>query len=284
MMMHWAPLPVEFSMILFLHCHLRVVVSGASLHLSGSRFFASSRWCIFLSFIYVPFDELPQDCFVVLCLFVLICSFLSAVASSEAPLCPMTGWVCQWKPFWIPVEDSFKKAYLEEWVFISDAPSGGPSSADHGELITETPRVPKLASSSPWKPAKPQDKACFWERIEAPLPPLRTRPKCDVIHPQHLSPFPERLEFSFSSDAILSGYEDLVSSGSDHFTMWSKMSPHEISAQHVVDIHKVVADFRDAFERNQSSFSQTHGQQILFFSITCAEEAQHLQLEPWATT
>ena len=73
---------------------------------------------------------------------------------------------------------------------------------------------------------------------------------------QQLSPFPERLELPFSSDAILSGYEDLVSSGSDHFTLWSKMSPHEILAEHVVDIHKVVEDFRDAFERNQFSSSE----------------------------
>ena len=28
----------------------------------------------------------------------------------------MSGWVCQWKPFWIPVE-AFKKAFVEEWVF-----------------------------------------------------------------------------------------------------------------------------------------------------------------------
>ena len=89
--------------------------------------------------------------------------------------------------------------------------------------------------------------SCSWERIEAPLPPLRPRPTC------------ERLELPFSSDAILAGYEDLVSSGSDHFTMWGKMSPHEIFAEHVVDIHKVVADFRDAFERNQSSSSQSYG-------------------------
>ena len=34
----------------------------------------------------------------------------------------MSGWVCQWKPFWIPVEDSFKKAFVEERV-ISDDPS-----------------------------------------------------------------------------------------------------------------------------------------------------------------
>ena len=61
----------------------------------------------------------------------------------------MSDWVCQWKPFWIPVEDSCKKAYLEEWVFISDAPSEGPSSVNQGDVIPETPWVSKLASSSP---------------------------------------------------------------------------------------------------------------------------------------
>ena len=129
---------------------------------------------------------------------------LLAIASSEAPLCPMSGWVCQWKPFWIPVEDSYKKR-----VFISDVPSEGPSSTDQGEVIPETPRVSKLASSLPWEPAKPHDKACFWERIEAPLPPLRPRPKCDFIHPRQVSPFPERLVLPFSNEVILSGYEEL---------------------------------------------------------------------------
>ena len=47
---------------------------------------------------------------------------------------------------------------------------------------------------------------------------------------------------------------------------WGKMSPHEILAEHVVDIHKVVADFRDAFERNQSSSSQTYGVNKYFSS------------------
>ena len=43
------------------------------------------------------------------CLIVQQCTFPSAIVSSEAPLCPMTGWVCQWKLFWIPVEASFKR-------------------------------------------------------------------------------------------------------------------------------------------------------------------------------
>ena len=44
------------------------------------------------------------------------------------------------------------------------------------------------------------------------------------------------------------------------------MSPHEVLAEHVVDIHKVVADFRDAFERKQSSSSQTYGVNKHFYS------------------
>ena len=155
---------------------------------------------------------------------------------------------------------------MEEWVFISDAPSEGPSSVNQGDVIPETPRGSKLASSSPWEPAKRQDTACFWERIEAPLPPLRPRPECDFIHPQQLSSFPERLELPFSGDAVLSSNENLVPSGSDHFTMWCKMSPHEILVEHVFDIHKVEADFRDAFERKQSSSSQSYGVNKYFSS------------------
>ena len=45
-----------------------------------------------------------------------------------------------------------------------------------------------------------------------------------------------------------------------------KISPHEISAEHVVDIHKVVADFRDVFERSQSSSSLTHAVNKYFSS------------------
>ena len=47
----------------------------------------------------------------------------------------------------------------------------------------------------------------FWERNEAPLPPLR--PRCNFIHPRQLSPFHERLELPFTSDEILSGYEEI---------------------------------------------------------------------------
>ena len=167
----------------------------------------------------------------------------------------MTGWVCQWKPFSILVGDSFKKAFLEEWVFISDVPSEGPSSTDQGEVIPETPGVSKLASSSPWEPAKPQDEACFWERIEAPLPPLRSRPKCDSIHPRQLSPFHERLVLPFSNEVILSGYEELDSSRNDLFTSWAKLSEREILVEHMVDIEKATAEFRKAYDRRDTTCS-----------------------------
>ena len=48
--------------------------------------------------------------------------------------------------------------------------------------------------------------------------------------------------------------------------MWGKMSPHEILAEHVVDIHNVVADFRDAFERIQASSSQASSVNKFFSS------------------
>ena len=181
----------------------------------------------------------------------------------------MTGWVCQWKPFWIPVDDSFKKAYVEEWVFQVTDTSEFSLSSGQDVVIPETPKVSLPVSSSPWGPSKNEDTACSRERIEAPLPPLQARPTC------------ERLELPFSCDAILSGYEDLVSSGSDQFTMWRKLSSQEILAEHVVDIHKVVADFRDAFERIQSSSSQSYGVNKYFSSQSPVQKRLSI-LQPWA--
>ena len=48
--------------------------------------------------------------------------------------------------------------------------------------------------------------------------------------------------------------------------MWEKMNHLETLAEHVVDIHKVFADFRYAFERIQSPSSQTPGVNKLFSS------------------
>ena len=126
-------------------------------------------------------------------------------------------------------------------------------STDHSDCIPGTTRISKQCEPAPCESTKPQDKANFWEPFEAPLPPLRPRPKCNFIHPRQLSPFPERLELPFSNDEILSGYEDIVSSGTDHFTSWVKMSEHEILAQHVVDIHRAAAEFREASKRKPAT-------------------------------
>ena len=178
----------------------------------------------------------------------------------------MPSWVCQWKPFWIPVGDSFKKAFLEEWsssaaTLLRDRTLWiSLCSTAQTTLIAylKHPRSSRQFDSLPWTPTRPQDKASFWERIEAPLPPLRPRPKCNFIHPRQLSPFPERLELQFSDDEMLCGCEDIVSSGTDHFTAWVKVSPHEVLVQHMVDIQKATADFREASERRPATPSHTN--------------------------
>ena len=117
-------------------------------------------------------------------------------------------------------------------------------------------RPDQQPDSLPWEPVGHQDKAYFWERNEAPLPPLR--PRCNFIHPRQLSPFPERLKLPFSSDEILSGYEDIVSSGTDQFTAWVKTDTHDTLVHHMADVQKATADFREASERRHDTSFQTN--------------------------
>ena len=74
---------------------------------------------------------------------------------------PMSGWVCRWKPFWIPVGDSFKKSLT--W-------KSGSSSAVNFltdrtlwisllECIPVTLKISKQFYSLPWESA--QDEAFF---------------------------------------------------------------------------------------------------------------------------
>ena len=48
--------------------------------------------------------------------------------------------------------------------------------------------------------------------------------------------------------------------------MWVTMTPHDIFTEHVVDIHRIAADFCDAFEKIQASSSQASGANELFSS------------------
>ena len=67
--------------------------------------------------------------------------------------------------------------------------------------------------------------------------------------PKQLSPFRERLKLPFPIDEILSGCEDIVSSGTDQFTTWVKTDP---------DVQKDVAEFREASERRHIASSQAY--------------------------
>ena len=157
-----------------------------------------------------------------------------------------------------------KSFFVEEWVFVSGESSDRQNvmnllvlhSTDHSDCILET-RTGFRNNSILFfgKSTRLHDKAYFGERIEAPLPPLRPRPICDFIHPRQLSPFLELLELPFPNNEILFGYEEIDSSGTDHFAAWVKMSEHEILVQHIVDIHKTTAEFREASERKLATSS-----------------------------
>ena len=127
------------------------------------------------------------------------------------------------------------------------------------KLRDDAPPAPRPAEQPDalhWEPTWLQGTAYFWERNEAPLPPLR--PRCNFIHPRQLSSLPERLELPFSSDEILSGYEDIVSSGTVQFTAWVNTGPHATLVRHMVDVQTATAGFREASEMRHDTPSQTN--------------------------
>ena len=91
----------------------------------------------------------------------------------------MFGWVCQWKPFWIPVGESFEKAYLEEWTYMVDDSSdeqglasfpalvqrpGNKGDLSKPKLPEEAPPAPRSAGQPdalPSEPTGPQGTAFF---------------------------------------------------------------------------------------------------------------------------
>ena len=66
------------------------------------------------------------------------------------------------------------------------------------------------------------------------------------------------MELPFSNDEILSGYEDIVSSGTDQLTAWVKMNPDEVLVHHMVDVQKATADFHEASEWRPATSSHTN--------------------------
>ena len=149
----------------------------------------------------------------------------------------MTGWVCQWKPFWIPTGGSFQKAYLEDWVYINPDSSANrvmredcTSKRKRSEETLSTPsRILPLRTVVDLWPGQPPR-----GNVEAPLPP--PTPRCKFIHPRQLSPSPECLQLPFSKEEILSGCEDVVSSRTDLYTTWRKTDTETILVRHIVNI------------------------------------------------
>ena len=149
----------------------------------------------------------------------------------------MSGWICQWKPFWIPVGDSRRKAYIEEWFYAaSDAPT---NPAEMKECFTKLER-PDVAPPAPG----PQDTASSWDNVEAPLPP-RPRGQVTSTHPLPTCSAPERLKLPFPTGDILSGYADDVTSDNDLFTSWAKIEPEALLALDMVDARRAAAEYRE---------------------------------------
>ena len=117
------------------------------------------------------------------------------------------GWICQWKPCWILVGDSFQKAYLEEWIHMGDDSTSNlgeqcmaniptmVQGAEYKDCTTkqkrpeEAPPAPRSSwqgggehDTPTWKLSGTQGTASFSERTGAPLPPLG--PRCKFITPE----------------------------------------------------------------------------------------------------
>ena len=83
---------------------------------------------------------------------VLLCLWLNSL---------MSGWVCQRKPFWIPVGESFQKDCLEEWIHM-------------GWRSTFSTNTNGQPCALTWELLGPQGTASPWERTEAPCASPKT--------------------------------------------------------------------------------------------------------------
>ena len=174
---------------------------------------------------------------------------LLAIASTEAPLRPMSGRVCQWKPFWIPVEDSFKKASLEEWVFISDVPSEGPEDPMVHDTDHRLPGCRSIPLRYLGSLRSPKIKRAFGDELRHHC--LRCGHDQNVTSFIHVSaaPFPSIWYCRFQMRLSCPATKNSTPQEMIFFTSWAKLSDHEILVQHMEDIEKATAEFREASER-----------------------------------
>ena len=198
----------------------------------------------------------------------------------------MTEWVRRWKPCWVLIDDTFKKAYFEDWQLLKDEQNYNPveDSAQTVPCASDSSKLRKTehrdcalkceqpldTSSAPksswpavgepdaptWKLSGTQGTSAFWEKQEAPLP-LQER-VCNYTHPMQHSPFPERLKLPYPDEEILSGYEEDVSFIRDGYTTWEKADFNTILERHAVDTRKTLTEFRQASARRHDKSSQEY--------------------------
>ena len=184
---------------------------------------------------------------------------------------------------WIPIGDTFQRAYLEEWHLVDDG-----SKRDSGDLHT-SPNTTESAkplmsgssdvtfkqgkpwdtSSAPkspwqavgefdaptWKLSGTQGTSAFREKSEASLP--HQKRVCNRIHPKQRSPLLERLKLPYPDDIMSLCGRRLV------HTRWFllrgvKADVNTILERHAVDIRKALAEFREASARRHDTSAQEY--------------------------
>ena len=230
--------------------HLSLIRLGAPKK-NHDVFFRCVWFHCFVDYESTNFIKIVSLCFVCFCTMPFLLSDICICWNAH---CPMTDWVSQWKPFWVPVDDSFKKASVEERVFQVTDTSDFSFFRKSREFNPETPKVSMPVYSSTWGPWNDEDTALLV--LEKVLRHHCTHCSHDILVNVWNCPSPVMIVCLVTR----------IPSGSDHFTMWGKMSAREILVEHVDDIHKIEADFRGAFERIQSSSSQTPGVNEFFLN------------------
>ena len=193
----------------------------------------------------------------------------------------MTGWVCQWKPFWIPVGDTFQEAYLEEWQRVDDG-----SMRDPGEIIQfpalpirqgdEDRRIKTVPSTMSNLGTPHQHRDPLGKHLGNLMRLLGCSPEPWVLQPSGNFRRHHCLSQSVGANLltrnssvpflnvwkcripteILSGYEEDVSFIRDRFTTWVKEDPNDTLERHMVDVRMAFAEYREASVRRQEAPAQ----------------------------
>ena len=160
----------------------------------------------------------------------------------------LTEWFCRWKPCWVLIDDTFRRAYFKDWRRTTNPSKTLPSQVlllptrqrtphqhrnPHGQAVGEP-------DARTWKFSGTQGTSAFWEKSEAPL--LRTKKCANFFSPtaaQSLSC--TFVKLPYPDEEILSGSEEDVFFIQDGFTTWVTADFNTILERHVVDVRKALA-------------------------------------------